>query len=186
MKKVFEICLTLIFISLQLSAQKTSDVIYLKNGSIIYGKLIEVNDSTYKMQTSDGSLFVYSSQEVEKYSIGVPSKRPLSKEQLDLALSKARGQINAGKALTFVGSGTTIIGIWTYTNGINDIGTGNHGTSRALTGLLTTVVGVGLMCAGLPNWLTGINKKNKIEIELVKFKSPETASINGIGIKIRF
>lgn len=45
----------------------TRDVVYLKNGSIIKGLVLEVipND-TIKIQISDGSIFVYSMSEVEK------------------------------------------------------------------------------------------------------------------------
>jgi hypothetical protein len=67
MKKSPVIVIMLIFIILPLSAQKTKDVLYLKNGSTIYGNLIEVNDSLYKIKTPDGSLFIYSFPEVEKF-----------------------------------------------------------------------------------------------------------------------
>ncbi len=67
MKKTLTIVIMLIFIILPLSAQKTKDVLYLKNGSTIYGKLIEVTDSQYKIKTSDGSIFIYSLPEVEKF-----------------------------------------------------------------------------------------------------------------------
>jgi len=50
-----------------LIGQKTKDAIYLKNGSIIYGKLMEISDDQYKIQTSDGSLFIYSFGEVDKF-----------------------------------------------------------------------------------------------------------------------
>ena len=53
--------------SLQLTAQKTKDVLYLKNGSMIYGNLIEISDNQYKIRTSDGSLLIYSSGEVDKF-----------------------------------------------------------------------------------------------------------------------
>ena len=67
MKKHLVVVIMLIFILFPLSAQKTKDVLYLKNGSIIYGKLIEVSDSQYKIKTPDGSLFIFSSPEVEKF-----------------------------------------------------------------------------------------------------------------------
>lgn len=67
MKKTLVFVMLLIIIQLPLSAQKTKEVIYLKNGSKIYGKLLEVTDSVYKIKTSDGSLFIYSLPEVEKY-----------------------------------------------------------------------------------------------------------------------
>ncbi len=43
------------------------DVVYLKNGSIIRGKVVEmIPDSTIRIQTADGSVFVYPMKEVEK------------------------------------------------------------------------------------------------------------------------
>jgi hypothetical protein len=68
MKKHILSVIILIVTVIQLSAQKTSDVLYLKNGSIIYGKLIEITNYQYKMQTSDGSIFIYKSDEVEKFA----------------------------------------------------------------------------------------------------------------------
>lgn len=54
--------------ALPVQAQKTKDALYLKNGSIIYGKLLEISDNQYKIQTSDGSIFIYKSEEVEKFT----------------------------------------------------------------------------------------------------------------------
>lgn len=45
----------------------TVDVVYLKNGSIIRGMVVEtIPNETVKIRTSDGSIFVYSLDEVEK------------------------------------------------------------------------------------------------------------------------
>jgi hypothetical protein len=62
----------MIIILFPLSAQKNKDVLYLKNGSIINGKLVEVSNNTYKIRTSDGSLFIFQSSEVEKMLNEVP------------------------------------------------------------------------------------------------------------------
>ena len=67
MKKYLFFVTILIFTALPLSAQKLKDALYLKNGSIIYGKLLEISDDKYKIQSSDGSLFIYSSEEVERF-----------------------------------------------------------------------------------------------------------------------
>ena len=72
MKKYFVIAIMLIFIIFPLSAQKTKDVLYLKNGSIIYGKLLEATDSLYKIRIYDGSIFIYPSHEVEKFVNEIP------------------------------------------------------------------------------------------------------------------
>lgn len=72
MKKYFSAAILLIFCITNLSAQKPKDVLYLKNGSKIYGNLMEITDNQYKLQTSDGSLFIYSINEVDKYVKEVP------------------------------------------------------------------------------------------------------------------
>jgi len=67
MKKNILIPIFLIIITFQSSAQKTKDVLYLKNGSVINGTLTEITDNQYKIQTSDGSLFIFSASEVDKF-----------------------------------------------------------------------------------------------------------------------
>jgi hypothetical protein len=67
MKKHLIILILLTIIVLPLSAQKTKDALYLKNGSVIYGKLLEISENKYKIQTYDGSLFNFSSDEVDKF-----------------------------------------------------------------------------------------------------------------------
>lgn len=53
--------------SVETLAQEMQDVVYLKNGSIIRGMVIEqVPGKSLKIKTSDGSVFVYSMDEVER------------------------------------------------------------------------------------------------------------------------
>lgn len=66
MRKIYLLAI-LLFITLFQSYSQTRDVLYLKNGSIIYGKLIEITDNQYKIRTSDKSIFVFKDEEVEKY-----------------------------------------------------------------------------------------------------------------------
>ena len=49
-------------------AQTTTEVVYLKNGSIIKGTVTEQNmtNETIKLQTADGSIFVYKLDEIDK------------------------------------------------------------------------------------------------------------------------
>jgi len=63
-----KILLTIFLISsFILQAQNTRDVVYLKNGSVIKGKITEMNPSeNLKIETSDGSLFVYQMSEIKK------------------------------------------------------------------------------------------------------------------------
>ena len=73
MKKNIILLITLIITGNQLSAQKLKDVLYLKNGSIINGTLMEITDNQYKLRTSDGSLFIFNSGDVDKYSKEAPA-----------------------------------------------------------------------------------------------------------------
>lgn len=72
MKKHLLVVIMLVFIILPLAGQKAKDVLYLKNGSMIFGKLIEIAGDQYKLKTSDGSIFIYSSSEVEKFAKDTP------------------------------------------------------------------------------------------------------------------
>ena len=68
--RLFAICSfvsAFVFLSIGF-AQETQDVVYLKNGSVIRGTVIEqVPGKSLKIKTSDGSVFVYTMDEVEKY-----------------------------------------------------------------------------------------------------------------------
>ena len=66
MKIQFAFLVLMLFAFQSLSAQKSKDVLYLKNGSMIYGKLMEVKDNQYKFQTSDGSIFIFPESEIDK------------------------------------------------------------------------------------------------------------------------
>ncbi|MGM0407205.1 MAG: hypothetical protein ACQERU_04430 [Bacteroidota bacterium] len=56
-----------VLISSALFAQNKADVVYLKNGSIIKGQITEmIPDKHIKIETSGGSLFVYTFEEIEK------------------------------------------------------------------------------------------------------------------------
>jgi hypothetical protein len=67
MKSTITLFIILIICTSHLSAQKTKNAIYLKNGSIIYGSLIEISNNQYKVKGKDGSVYIFSSNEVDKY-----------------------------------------------------------------------------------------------------------------------
>lgn len=67
MKKLLLLFALLVGISLHCTAQNYTEVVYLKNGSIIRGVIIEqVPNKSLKIQTADGSIFAYPMSEVEK------------------------------------------------------------------------------------------------------------------------
>lgn len=66
MKKLYLLLFVFMFATVTYS-QTYKDVVYLKNGSIIKGIIIEeVPGKTLKIQTTDGSVFVYNFDDVEK------------------------------------------------------------------------------------------------------------------------
>lgn len=57
----------LLLMSVSLHAQNLKDVVYLKNGSIIKGVILEmIPGGTIKIETLDGSVFIYRMDEVER------------------------------------------------------------------------------------------------------------------------
>ncbi len=66
MKKLF-LMIVGIFLSVGLFASESTETIYLKNGSVINGMVVEeIPGVSVKVQTSDGSIFLYQIDEVEK------------------------------------------------------------------------------------------------------------------------
>jgi hypothetical protein len=110
-----------------------------------------------------------------------PKLNELNQDQLNLALTKSEKTIKTGAILTFAGPVVTAIG------GLIAINNGdilNENTAK--TGAYMIIIGGATMVTGITVWIVGASKKHKIELELVKFNPPGTASINGIGFKIRF
>jgi len=83
-----------LLVSRPIYAQTTVDVLYLKNGSIIRGSIIEqVIGESIKIRTADGSIFVYRLDEIQKMTKeespnvqGTPSTNQPLKSRLGLQL----------------------------------------------------------------------------------------------------
>lgn len=77
MRKLLFLFIALL-VSVVVSAQQNNltDVVYLKNGSIIRGVIIEqVPNELIKLQTADGNLFVYQTSEIEKIIKEAPTNQ---------------------------------------------------------------------------------------------------------------
>jgi hypothetical protein len=59
MKKTCVLAIFLVITGIQLYSQRTRDVLYLKNGSVINGTIIEINDNQIKIQAIDKNIFVF-------------------------------------------------------------------------------------------------------------------------------
>ena len=98
-------------------AQVMQDVVYLKDGSVVKGIIVEqVPNKSIKLQTADGSLFVYQMDAVEK----------MGKE---LRTASARRRYNQGAVTAFTGNGLTV-GYKGYVDVGYTIGAGNYGLDR--------------------------------------------------------
>jgi len=79
--KRFVICLLALVICATTCMVMAQDVVYLKNGSVIKGSLIEmIPNQSIKVQTADGSLFVYQMSEVDRIERDTNAK---SKQSID-------------------------------------------------------------------------------------------------------
>ncbi|MBQ9470432.1 MAG: hypothetical protein IJU72_05710 [Bacteroidales bacterium] len=76
MKRI-TILLIFTIVSLWAQAQGSIATVYLKNGSIVKGRVVEyVSGESVKVSTADGSLFVFRMDEVERLDMGqTPSRR---------------------------------------------------------------------------------------------------------------
>jgi hypothetical protein len=105
----------------------------------------------------------------------------LNQDQLNLALERSIKTIKTGKILTFSGLGFAFIGsmiAWS--------GQGRHDDNTTLDGSNAAVAGVIMGYTGITVWIVGASKKKNIQLELAKFKTNGSASINGVGLKVRF
>jgi hypothetical protein len=87
MKKIFTIMLFMVLSTVLFAQQNYQDVVYLKNGSIIRGLIIEqVPNQSIKIETMDKSVFVYKIEEVEK----------ITKEQRKAKVNRQSSTIQPG------------------------------------------------------------------------------------------
>ncbi|GEM_PF-6802611 len=114
----------------------------------------------------------------------------MNRDQLELALKQSEKMEQNGKIWTVVGSGMFIGGgIMTF-NGISEL------SSDESPSFATFGAGLGIMCAGIfplaygmVAWLTGSERANKIEIELLGIDKESLAlkpTENGVGLVLTF
>lgn len=115
MKKIFQNLILLIFVlvcNFSYGQNNMEDVVYLKNGSIIRGIIIEqVPNQSIKIQTKDRNVFVFKFDEIEK----------MTKENLPMDYSN-----NNSKGTDLKKSGFINITEINYCPGIGDINFGNY------------------------------------------------------------
>lgn len=105
MRKIIVFLLFMLSSATFVCAQSLQDVVYLKNGSIVRCSIIEqVPGQTIKVQTSDGSVFVYQESEVEKITKEqVAEKKTIRQQMIDESKQEAKKAILSKGYKGFVG-----------------------------------------------------------------------------------
>lgn len=100
MKRTTLFLLLLLLVGTYAGAQnRFHEVVYLKNGSIIRGSIIEqVPDASLKIKTADGSIFVYPMTEVERITKETtPARQRYTPERSEFSLLRGyKGFVDAG------------------------------------------------------------------------------------------
>ena len=103
---IMVVCLTAFVVTAPVFAQQTEDVVYLKNGDIVWGTIVEqIPGESLKIQTADGSVFVYAINEISKIV-----KEPAMGTE-EAAAGIEIGTLFGLSHLSSNGDGITIIGV---------------------------------------------------------------------------
>jgi hypothetical protein len=105
MKKILICVIILNLISFQANGQHPQDTLYLKNGYKAVGHLLEKSKTEYRFQASDGIIFTFSPEEVEKV---IPAKGPAISPSTD-SLIQANKIINHSKGQSMLLVSPTVL-----------------------------------------------------------------------------
>ncbi len=197
MKRLLISAIILVFISVQANGQQSQDTLYLKNGYKAVGKLLWQSKTEWRFRSSDGILFSFLPDEVEKV-VTTPemimrkvNPDTLNADQLNLYIDKAVKMRNTGRALTLTGAGVVATGIVLGIIFLYMPGEPGGDMDGLLAAFYVTGIGglVGISCTavGIPLWTVGGSRKTKAELSLQKFNvAPENSMGVGLGVTIRF
>jgi hypothetical protein len=193
MKKLIFIIAFLQAVFCAYAQQSSQDVLYLKNGSIIRGTIIEqVPNKSLKIQTADGSVFVYSIEEVEKITKEVATT---NSTETTKSFAKTSGYVGIIEAshLVYVGKYSTgSLSGFRFVNAIQTssavslgLGAGlNFGSGGAIEAPLFFDLRANFMKGNVtPFWL--LNAGYCLAVNNVGNKSSIMGG-SGLGVKIYF
>lgn len=124
-------------------------------------------------------------------NITPPDYSHLSKEQLEMSIINTNSNIEIGQGIVTIGTILTLVGIVLYEDGINSLATDIYGNSvkkinQAINGIYIGATGITLLGIGVPIWYFNNEKKQQIEVALVKFAPTSQNNIIGASIRLRF
>ena len=103
----------------------------------------------------------------------------LNQDKLNITLEQSKKKVWAGRILTVGGFSAAFIGI-------SMLDREETFTNQYIAGGYMFFFGTVSMVIWISLWIGGAVKRNNIKLEMVKFNPPGSASINGIGLKLRF
>ncbi len=124
---LLNIVLLVALFSMATAQVQQRDVVYLKNGSVIKGVVLEqIPDKTIRVQTSDGSIFVYQMSEVERIV------KELMPEGTSPAAVETPQPERASGFLSIFGGGSLPIGVFAKKENEEDAGLAKFGFNGGL------------------------------------------------------
>ncbi len=103
-KKLLVIVLAVLVVTAEAQTGRKEDVLYLKNEAVIRGKIISRDENRIKIQTAEGTVWVFNNADIEK----VASEKPFGQFQ-----NSAKGYMNYTELGPLVAGKTTIDGVTT-------------------------------------------------------------------------
>ena len=134
------------------SQNNLDEVVYLKNGSIIRGTIIEqIPNESLKIQTKDGNVFVYKMSEIEKTTKEAPIKNLENYNQSSNSNSYLNQNMSHYKS---AGIGCTVTGLIFVIAGGScfAIPDSRYSGRRSVAGVIS---GITLLCASFPMLVAG-------------------------------
>jgi len=117
------------------------------------------------------------------FSVKAQTKNPLIYGE---AMAKGKKMEKAGTVLTVIGGITFFAGNIMYWKVYNDDGNSESQEGKVDTSVHAMIGGLGLMAVGIPLLVIGKTMERDIRIQAQLVNYNGSASIHGIGLKIRF
>jgi hypothetical protein len=114
----------------------------------------------------------------------------MTQKQLEIALDQAKKRTNTGTGLVIVGSIALITGGVLYLSGLNQLLSFETDTdinaefNKSMIGIGVGAAGTAMVAVGIPLWIVGKNKQDKVLIYLAKFD--EQSYIPSVGFHLYF
>jgi hypothetical protein len=142
MKRICLLAAVTLALTAAASAQQYVDIVHLKNGSVIRGVITEqVPGESLKIQTADGSVFVYAIDEVAKMTKEIPQPEP--EIEVEVEVEETPTPTGPRKSPGAAAAWSLVLGGLTPIDGAGQFYNGEAG--KGILFLFAGLVGTGMM-----------------------------------------